>query len=295
MNTLQLLQNQKKPPNGYQPTAMMPPRFPQELFHGNPAANIFPYTSGAQNTNPTPPNYFANRMGIPPYLIQSMGQFPGTLLPNPNMGMQVPHEHLNMHQLHHQQGMNPNNISIDPNQQSQPIRRMVSVKSQESLSKTNSKNTYINKINHLMSESKIDSSALTQKLNMNTNEISTILKVPPANLAQSMGGMSGIQMKKTKSCETFATTPVPVNNPYVQQERKMQKVVKNREAARNSRKRKKLYIELLESKVHSLSASLSSVRSNKARRNSMILKPCFQHSIPIFFAYARKLPYSTIS
>lgn len=103
--------------------------------------------------------------------------------------------------------------------------------------RNNIKNTYINKINSLMT---------------NTLENNQISIESPRKYSQSSSDSSEKSPLK-KQCEKNKSTEL---------DRLHKKLEKNRESARNSRKRKKIYIEVLENKVAELSSELHSTKKS---------------------------------
>jgi len=57
------------------------------------------------------------------------------------------------------------------------------------------------------------------------------------------------------------------------------KLARNRESARNSRKRKKVYIELLEKKVEQLTQELAQTRKQLELNSNNLNKICFQSKL----------------
>lgn len=128
-------------------------------------------------------------------------------------------------------------------------------KSEKAKKKLNLKNTYINKISMLISDE------------------------GPTKQKDSKKGQN-------ESCENFSTKfsldKDPVKrvksyniNPEFSQG--AQKLMRNRESARNSRKRKKIYIELLENKVSELSSELSKAKSLVFENQRSVQTICVQN------------------
>jgi len=133
-------------------------------------------------------------------------------------------------------------------------------------SKSNIKNTYINKINSLITDPKVNSPAENPK--PQSSQIKADVKkqinvknevIPPP--IPKMG------MKKVRSCDVLKSDELEKLN---------QKLAKNRESARNSRIRKKVYIDLLEKTVDQLQKELTAARKQLENNTNNLSKLNFQ-------------------
>jgi len=133
--------------------------------------------------------------------------------------------------------------------------------------KGNIKNTYINKINSLITDPKYTNPENTKGP---SNQIKADVKkhvsikneVTTQNPTQVKMGM-----KKVRSCDVLKSDELEKLN---------MKLAKNRESARNSRIRKKVYIELLEKTVDQLQTELVTARKQLENNSSNLNKVSFQ-------------------
>ena len=72
------------------------------------------------------------------------------------------------------------------------------------------------------------------------------------------------------------------------EDRLNEKLAKNRESARNSRKRKKIYIELLEKKIDQLQHELNSAKK-QLEINNLTLDKATKHSQVVYYSSKRYL------
>mmetsp|Transcript_10279 Transcript_10279/g.11687 ORF Transcript_10279/g.11687 Transcript_10279/m.11687 type:complete len:568 (-) Transcript_10279:65-1768(-) len=165
-------------------------------------------------------------------------------------------------------------------------RRSKSKKGDDSLgsnslldSKPNSKNTYINKINTLIYDE--PTKIVEEKPDIQVNEVikpikpqeskSPVLKEVKKGLATSTLPLkTKMGVKKVRSFELLKEVDTV-------EDRLNEKLAKNRESARNSRKRKKIYIELLEKKIDQLQQELNSTKK-QLEINTMTLDKATKHS-----------------
>jgi len=152
----------------------------------------------------------------------------------------------------------------------QTVRKAVDVTSSR-LNKNNIKNTYINKINSLITDQKVDMKSEESKPEVVAkggdirkgvlvkNEVEN-----PNNPALKNG------MKKVRSYDVLKSDEIEKLNV---------KLARNRESARNSRKRKKVYIELLEKKVAQLQLELVNSRKQLEVNNNSFNKLCGQSKL----------------
>jgi len=135
-----------------------------------------------------------------------------------------------------------------------------------SKSKSNIKNTYINKINSLITDPKHEpqpehpkpqSSQLKADVKKHINVKNEVIPPPIPKMG----------MKKVRSCDVLKSDELEKLN---------QKLAKNRESARNSRIRKKVYIDLLEKTVDQLQKELTSARKQLENNSNNLSKLNFQ-------------------
>lgn len=132
--------------------------------------------------------------------------------------------------------------------------------------KTNLKNTYINKINLLISDHSEEASK-SKKTKKNQNESSQELSTLPNKLP-----FSKFDKDPVKRVKSYNIDP----NEFGIGD---QKLIRNRESARNSRKRKKIYIELLENKVSELSNELNEAKSLVFENQKSFQNLCVQTKV----------------
>lgn len=135
-------------------------------------------------------------------------------------------------------------------------------KSDKAKKKLNLKNTYINKINLLISDEASSSKQKDSKKGQ--NESCENLNAAASNKFP-LDKFDKDPVKRVKSYN--------INPEFSQGD---QKLMRNRESARNSRKRKKIYIELLENKVSELSSELSKAKSLVFENQRSIQSICVQ-------------------
>jgi hypothetical protein len=131
--------------------------------------------------------------------------------------------------------------------------------------KSNIKNTYINKINSLIVDPKVaspeqpkpQSSQIKADVKKQINVKSEVIPPPIPKMG----------MKKVRSCDVLKSDELEKLN---------QKLAKNRESARNSRIRKKVYIDLLEKTVDQLQKELTSARKQLENNTNNLSKLNFQ-------------------
>jgi hypothetical protein len=137
-------------------------------------------------------------------------------------------------------------------------------KNEKAQQKTNLKNTYINKINLLISDPDDVKSKKKKKYNNESSqEISTLPNKPPFNR---------YDKDPVKRVKSYNIDPNEFGNGD-------QKLIRNRESARNSRKRKKIYIELLENKVSELSTELNDAKAMVFENQKSFQNLCVQSRV----------------
>jgi len=139
--------------------------------------------------------------------------------------------------------------------------------------KNNIKNTYINKINSLINDAKPASKPDEEKLLLDEklNEARRMFLQKGDSPSHMGANASKMGVKKVRSYDTLKFDEFG-------KEKLNMKLARNRESARNSRKRKKVYIELLEKKVEHLTQELNATKkqlelnSNNMNKMSMQTK-----------------------
>ena len=131
--------------------------------------------------------------------------------------------------------------------------------------KTNLKNTYINKINSLISDRPDDPKTKKDRRahNESSQELSSLPNKPPFNR---------YDKDPVKRVKSYNIDP----NEFGLGD---QKLIRNRESARNSRKRKKIYIELLENKVSELSNELNDAKALVFENQKSFQNLCVQSRV----------------
>jgi len=138
------------------------------------------------------------------------------------------------------------------------------IKIQKQHKKTNLKNTYINKINLLISEPPEPVEKKQKKLHIESMaDLANLRNKPPFDKYEED------PIKRVKSYNINS-------NEFGLEDRKL---IRNRESARNSRKRKKIYIELLENKVSDLSAELTDTKALVFENQKNYQNLCVQNKV----------------
>eukprot|EP01017_Pseudomicrothorax_dubius_P034320 TRINITY_DN4690_c0_g1_i1.p1 TRINITY_DN4690_c0_g1~~TRINITY_DN4690_c0_g1_i1.p1 ORF type:complete len:549 (-),score=143.10 TRINITY_DN4690_c0_g1_i1:139-1785(-) len=265
---------------------------PPRMTHSVPTLNYLPQNGYVFNQFPQSavpqrkPMELQSQMRMPQAMPQSMYQAPPESASFPFGGTQ--------HFSHQSRIFHTNSVedlasmarNATNERQGSGSQRLKSVKSQENMAggKSYIKNTYINKINSLISEGKVDVQTLKKKYNISAEELPT-LKVElrdEAPTGESRGEMAETpieiaesqMMKKTRSCDTFS-----MRFGSLGKEREIEKLERNRESARNSRKRKKIYIDMLESKVAALHQELDEANGLLEDNNANLRKICANSNI----------------
>ncbi|KAL4467063.1 hypothetical protein ABPG74_010660 [Tetrahymena malaccensis] len=119
----------------------------------------------------------------------------------------------------------------------------------------------------------------------NMQNIGSNFKVPTNANVQMNPQQLQQQLKKVRSFDALKVDEIEKMN---------QKLARNRESARNSRKRKKIYIELLETKVATISEELEKTKRVLETNNQYLNKLSFQTQILNGFIFGRQQLYEKI-
>ncbi|KAL4510249.1 hypothetical protein ABPG72_010442 [Tetrahymena utriculariae] len=119
----------------------------------------------------------------------------------------------------------------------------------------------------------------------NISNIGSNFKVPTNANVQMNPQQLQQQLKKVRSFDALKVDEIEKMN---------QKLARNRESARNSRKRKKIYIELLETKVATISEELEKTKRVLETNNQYLNKLSFQTQILNGFIFGRQQLYEKI-
>jgi len=182
--------------------------------------------------------------------------------------------------------VNPNNnLKVENNyEDSQKLKKMKRCESAKRLSdlatttnanqKSNIKNTYINKINSLISDPKLglnseDDKAMKIDDNQSDDRESSFIKQENSDIFSGNYKMS-LGFKKVRSYDVLRSDDMEKINV---------KLARNRESARNSRKRKKIYIDLLERKVDQLTKELDTTKKQLDLNTDNLNKICFKSKL----------------
>lgn len=147
------------------------------------------------------------------------------------------------------------------------VRKAVDVTA--SRGKNNIKNTYINKINSLIVDQKVDTKAEENKI-AEGQKVDIKRNVLVKNEVDTQNGAAKGGMKKIRSYDVLKSDEIEKLNV---------KLARNRESARNSRKRKKVYIELLEKKVSQLQQELVNSKKQLELNSNSFNKLCGQSKL----------------